>query len=104
MTKQELRNKIKQINFSSDYIKYSDEIIFNKLTQLEVFKNSKILFIYVSRKIEVDTIKIIKYSLELGKKVCVPKCFDSAQMKAYEIKSFEDLERGKFNILEPKSH
>ena len=31
MTKQELRNKIKEIKFSSEYLKYSDEIIFNKL-------------------------------------------------------------------------
>ena len=104
MTKQELRNKIKQINLSSEYIKYSDEIIFNKLTQLEVFKTCQILFIYVSRNKEVDTIKIIKYALELGKTVCVPKCFENSQMKAYEIKSFDDLERGRFNILEPKSY
>ena len=104
MTKQELRNKIKQIILSSEYIKYSDEIIFNKLTQLEVFKNSKILFIYVSRKNEVDTIRIIKYALSLGKIVCVPKCFNNFKMKAYEINSLSDLEAGNFAILEPKSY
>ena len=104
MTKQELRNKIKQIKLSSEYIKYSDEIIFNKLTQLEVFENSKVLFIYVSRNTEVDTIKIIKHAIELDKTVCVPKCFENSQMKAYEIKSLEDLEKGSFNILEPKSY
>ena len=104
MTKQELRKKIKQINLSSEYIKYSDEIIFNKLTDLEAFKNSQILFIYVSKNDEVDTIKIIKYAFELGKTVCVPKCFDNSEVKAYEIKSFNDLELGSFNILEPKSY
>jgi 5-formyltetrahydrofolate cyclo-ligase len=104
MTKQELRNKIKQINLSSEYIKYSDEIIFNKLINLEVFKTCQILFIYVSRKNEVDTIRIIKYALDLGKTVCVPKCFDNFKMKSYEIKSIGDLEIGSFNILEPKSY
>lgn len=104
MTKQEIRNKIKQINFSSEYVKYSDEIIFNKLTQSEVFNNAKILFIYVSKNTEVDTIKIIKYALSLDKTVCVPKCLENSQMKAYKIKSFDDLEIGKFNILEPKSY
>lgn len=104
MTKQELRNQIKQINFSSEYIKYSDEIIFSKLIKSEEFKNSQVLFIYVSRNKEVDTIKIIKHVLELGKTVCVPKCFENAIMKAVEIKSFDDLESGRFNILEPKSY
>jgi len=104
MTKQELRNKIKQINLLSEYIKYSDEIIFNKLTHSEVFKNAKILFIYVSKDTEVDTKRIIKYALKLGKTVCVPKCFENYEMKAYEIKSFDDLEVGKFNILEPKNY
>jgi len=104
MTKQELRNKIKQIKLSSEYINYSDEIIFNKLIQSEVFKTCQILFIYVSRNTEVDTIKIIKCLLDLGKTVCIPKCFDNSQMRAYEIKSLGDLEIGKFNILEPKAH
>ena len=104
MTKQELRNKIKQIKLSFEYIELSDEIIFNKLTQSEVFNSSQILFIYVSRKNEVDTIRIIKYALSLGKIVCVPKCFENFDMKAYEIKSFDDLEVGRFNILEPKSY
>ena len=104
MTKQGMRIKIKQIKLSSEYIIYSDEIIFNKLINSEVFKSSRILFIYVSRNTEVDTIKIIKKAFELGKTVCVPKCFDNAQMKAYKIKSFDDLESGRFNILEPKSY
>lgn len=104
MTKQEMRIKIKQIELSSEYIKYSDEVIFNKLITSEVFKKSKIFFIYVSRNIEVDTIKIIKKAFELGKTVCVPKCFENSEIKAYEIKSFDDLEIGSFNILEPKKY
>ena len=104
MTKQELRKKIKQIKLSSEYIKSSDDIIFNKLIGLQVFKNSKILFIYVSRKMEVDTIKIIEYALNFGKVVCVPKCFEESTMKAYQINSLKDLECGSFNILEPKSY
>ena len=104
MTKQELRNKINQIKISSEYIQHSDEIIFNKLINLEVFENSKILFIYVSRKLEVDTIRIIKHAIDLGKTVCIPKCFDDFYMKAYKINSLDDLEIGRFNILEPKSY
>lgn len=104
MTKQELRDKVKQIELSSQYINYSDEIIFNKLIQSEVFKSSKIFFIYVSRNNEVDTIKIINYALSLGKTVCVPKCFFDCQIKAFHISSLNDLEIGMFNILEPKNY
>lgn len=104
MTKQDLRNKIKQMNFSSEYIQYSDEVIFSKLTALEVFKSSKMLFIYVSRNVEVDTIKIINYALSLGKRVCVPKCLSDYQMVACEINSLDDLEIALFNLLEPKNY
>ena len=104
MTKQELRNKMKQINLSSEYIKYSDEIIFNKLIKFEVFEDSKILFIYVSRKNEIDTLRIIKYALNIGKIVCVPKCIADSKMKAYQINSLDDLDFGMYNILEPKSY
>ena len=40
----------------------------------------------------------------MGKIVCVPKCSSDCQMKAVKINSLDDLETGKFSILEPKSY
>ena len=58
---------------------------------------------YVSLKNEVDTIKLIKHSLEREKKVAVPKC-EGNYIVFYYINNLEDLKEGSFNILEPKAN
>ena len=76
MNKQILRKKYidirKGIN-SLDKNKYDNEI-FKKVIDLKEYKESKLILTYVSFKDEVDTIKFIEYSLNIGKKVAVPKC------------------------------
>ena len=102
MNKQFLRNKYKQIRKSILNIEEQDDIIFNKVINLEEYIQTNLILIYVSLKEEVDTIKLIKYSLEKGKKVAVPKCEEN-DIKFYYINSLEDLEKGNFGILEPKT-
>lgn len=79
-----------------------DQIIFNKIISLESFKNAKTVLCYYSTETEVDTLKIIKYSLNAGKKVALPRCIDNkGLMKFYYIDSLENLEIGTFGIKEP---
>ena len=101
MDKQILRNKYKEIRKNILNKEEYDQVIFNKVINLEEYKQSDLILIYVSLKDEVDTIKLIEYSLEKGKKVAVPKC-EGNYMIFYYISSLEDLERGNFEILEPK--
>ena len=102
MNKQILRNKYKQIRTNIKDKEEPDKIIFNKIINLEEYKQSNLILTYVSLKEEVDTIKLIKYSLKKGKKVAVPKC-EGNDIVFYYISSIEDLEEGTFGILEPKT-
>lgn len=105
MNKEILREKYlkirKDIN-KLDKEKYDNDI-FTKVINLKEYKESKLVLIYVSLENEVDTFKIIEHSLKIGKKVAVPKCIEN-NIIFYYISSLDELEKGKFNILEPKTN
>ena len=105
MNKEILRKKYLEIRKNINELdreKYNNSI-FTKVVNLEEYKQSKLVLIYLSLKEEVDTFRIIKHSLEIGKKVAVPRCVGNS-IELYYIESLEELEKGKFNILEPKAN
>ena len=91
MNKQILRNKYKEIRKNIKNKEELDKIIFNKVINLEEYKQSDLI------------LALIKYSLKNSKKVAVPKC-EGNDIIFYYINSLEDLEEGKFRILEPKTN
>ena len=104
MTKKEIREKYihKRLKLTEEERSVSNEIIFNKLIKLDLFKKCECVLTYVSTKTEVDTKSLIEYSLMKGKTVAVPRCEkDTNKMTFYRIVSLNDLEKGNFNILEP---
>ena len=103
MNKQILRNKYKEIRKNIKDKEKLDNIIFNKIVSLKEYKESNLILAYVSLKEEVDTIELIKYSLKIGKQVAVPKC-EGNNIIFYYIYMLEELEEGKFGILEPKTN
>lgn len=103
MNKQILRNKYKEIRRNIKDREKQDNIIFNKIINLEEYKKSDLILTYVSLKDEVDTVELIKHSLKIGKRVAVPKC-EGDDIVFYYISSFEDLKEGNFGILEPKTN
>lgn len=103
MNKQILRNKYKQIRKNIKDKEKLDNIIFNKIVSLKGYKESKLVLTYVSLKEEVDTIELIKHSLNRGKQVAVPKC-EGNDIVFYYINNLYDLEEGNFGILEPETN
>jgi len=103
MDKKELREKIKQ-----DREKYSQEEIddwnssINKsLESFVEYQEANTVFFYVSFGREVDTIELIKQSLDSGKYVVVPYHNGKSYSISY-LTDFNDLEPGRLGILEPK--
>ncbi|KEI04344.1 5-formyltetrahydrofolate cyclo-ligase [Clostridium botulinum] len=97
-----IKNKRNSLNKIDKAIK--DEDIFNKVIESQIYKKSKVIFIYVSFNGEVDTHRIIKYSLNNGKVICVPKVIPKSKyMNAVKINSFDELIKGAYGILEPKN-
>lgn len=81
--------------------KNSDAVV-DAFLSLDEYKNAKCIMTYVSFNDEVDTFKIIDDAINKGKRVAVPKVLGD-DMFASEINSLNDLEAGRFGILEPKS-
>ena len=104
--KKSFRKKFRDIRYHMDPNEKSmaDYTIFTKLLNSEVFDKAESIFIYVSVADEVDTLEIIKKSLELGKRVYVPHITNSQnyQMRPVRIYDMDALEMGEFNI--PTSH
>lgn len=89
-------------NMDRNYKAYLDEQILSMLTSLGEYKKQNVIFTYVSKDIEVNTINIIQKALKDGKKVAVPKCItENRAMEFYYIDSLDDLETGTFGVLEP---
>ncbi|MEG0614909.1 MAG: 5-formyltetrahydrofolate cyclo-ligase [Oscillospiraceae bacterium] len=107
LEKNKLRKKYKQTRaeMNSAIKKDSDIEIFNNLISLECFSYCDTILAYVSTKIEVDTWKLIEYSLNIGKKVAVPKCINGTRdMEFHIINSINDLEQGSFSVFEPRDN
>lgn len=105
MDKKVLRKKYLEIRKSinkHDKEKYDNEIL-EKVISLQEYKESDFILTYVSLKDEVDTFKLIEHSLEIGKRVAVPKC-EGDNIVFYKIKTLSDLEEGSFRILEPTTN
>lgn len=103
--KKNLRNKFKSIRaeMPKEVKLRKDNAIFNKVISLQKFQQAKILLTYVSTQIEVDTHRLIKYALDQGKQVAVPRCVPGTRLMEFcLINSFDDLEKGTFSVLEPK--
>ena len=86
----------------------ADGLIFERLLSLCAVKQTEWLYVYVSYRTEVDTLRFIKFFLkenDLQKKECqkhiaVPKV-NGNDMEFYEITSIDDLEEGYYGIPEP---
>jgi 5-formyltetrahydrofolate cyclo-ligase len=94
--------KDKRIKMPKNVKERADNSIFKKIISLQSFKNSEVIYTYVSTPIEVDTRKLISFCFKIGKPVAVPRCIPGTRkMKFYIIKSFDDLEKGSFSVDEP---
>lgn len=100
-------------NLRTVYLKKRDNMDFEKRREAsgkiaewvfanKRFKAAQTVFVYASFKSEVDTLKIIRRALQMGKRVAVPKV-DGLRMDFYEISSWEELFPGSFGILEPQA-
>lgn len=106
MTKQELRQQIreKQKNLTKDYIKQANQGMLTRFLMYPVFQQVDSIFTYVSTESEPDTSTILETAWQMGKLVAVPRCLPGSEhlMEAVQVNSWEDLEPGRYGILEPK--
>lgn len=78
-----------------------DKAIEQKVLALEEYQKARTVFCYVSYGGEPETRGILEKSLELGKRLAVPKCLEKGVMEATLITSLNQLREGRYGILEP---
>lgn len=87
---------------SKNVKKEKDIVIMQRIIQLPEFINAKTIFFYTSFRSEVDTMDMIKVSLNTGKLIVLPRVDkENNRLKLYEIKNMNELARGYMWILEP---
>jgi 5-formyltetrahydrofolate cyclo-ligase len=86
---------------SYDFTKLASKKIHNQLKQIEVFRSARKIACYFPIGSEVKTQDIMQELLGDGKEVFLPKV-DGDNMIFRRITGLEDLEKGNFDIMEPK--
>lgn len=79
-----------------------DKAIFQKIINNELYDRCKVLLVYHSISSEIDTLKLIDYSLSIGKPVALPRCNVDRTISFYFIDSLDNLEVSSYGIAEPR--
>lgn len=91
--------KKRRLFYSQETFLYYSQLIEQQVIQHPLYQKSKMIGIYVSLPMEVNTIHLIQEALKTHC-VCVPKV-EGTIMNFYEINSLDDLKEGSFHVLEP---
>ena len=105
MSKEEIRKRILSLRDSQteEEMRSKSELIQKRLFNLPEFKKAKTIMFYVATRSEVRTEQMIKVALKQGERVVVPiSDVKNRKLILSELKDFDELEPGTFNILEPK--
>ncbi|MEK7529291.1 MAG: 5-formyltetrahydrofolate cyclo-ligase [Patescibacteria group bacterium] len=90
----------KRTGQKADLKKTKDTAIRKRITSNTDFQKSRIIFCYVSKKDEVDTLEILKKWI--GKKeFIVPRVVDENHFDLHHLEKIEQLSPGVFGVLEP---
>lgn len=102
--KSEMRRFIKNLRreMTDETITEISNQIYKNLIELDLYKNAKSIFVYLSMDKEIDTSKIINHALEDGKKVFVPY-LENKNMSLRRLRSLDDLTEGTFGIKTSKN-
>jgi 5-formyltetrahydrofolate cyclo-ligase len=102
--KKVLRAKYKNLRsiMSEEEKSKKDASILRHFVSRSEYKGASLVLTYVSKALEVDTLKLIERAWRDKKRVAVPSCIEkSRSMRFFEISSFDQLAKGTFGVLEP---
>ncbi|MDR2156683.1 MAG: 5-formyltetrahydrofolate cyclo-ligase [Clostridiales Family XIII bacterium] len=95
----ELTERLRRLDGA--YKAAADRAIRSAIVQSKLYGEAGVLFTYVGRNDEIDTLPLIEQALAEGKRVCAPAVRGGGVMDAKEIASVDDLTLGAMNLIEP---
>lgn len=103
-SKKDQRKKYLDLRKNIDFSKKEEKDleIFNNIISSKEYQSNEIILTFVSINFEVDTRKLIEYSLSIGKKVYAPYVTkEKLVMEFHRLYSIDELIENKMGILEP---
>ncbi|MFQ5572835.1 MAG: 5-formyltetrahydrofolate cyclo-ligase [Nitrosopumilaceae archaeon] len=91
----------KRDSTSEDLMKIASKQVHRNLKKISEFRLAKSIGIYYPIGSEVPTQDIMQDAISNGKEIFLPKVIGE-DLEFRKIKSFDDLEKGNFDIMEPK--
>jgi 5,10-methenyltetrahydrofolate synthetase len=83
--------------------KYKSRIIQQRLEDLPEFQKAQVVMLFLNFRDEVDTTALAQKTLDLNKKLILPRCAPKGILLPIEVKDLcEDIEPGVWGIREPK--
>lgn len=79
----------------------SDAAILHHVVNTTVYHRARMVFAFVGRGDEIDTLPLLRRVLADGKRLCVPLCTALGIMECREITDLSALRPGAYRILEP---
>ena len=103
--KQELRKAVRAQarTIDPDYQRSASAAICRNLMAHPDYQRAKVVLAFVGTKLEIDTEPLLRGVWADGKTLCVPRCKEGHLMDLCVIRSYDDLEKGAYGILEPKA-
>ena len=100
MDKQTLRKEYLEIRKNILDKDIKSKLIFNKIVNTIEYQSANTIAIYKSLNSEVNTNKLIDYSLSIGKTIALPRV-ENNNLSFYKITDKTNLIKSNFGILEP---
>lgn len=91
----------KRDSLTSGELAEKSRLIMKKLFSRPRFRDAETVAFYLPKGSEVDANIMVAAALEAGKEVLVP--VTDHKITFYRFSSFDDLKKGKYGILEPRS-
>lgn len=104
-TKKDIRQRLikQRAQLSAATRQSAGKRIANAVKEHALYQNAEHIYCYVSFREEVETHEFLRFVLQTGRKVAVPKIVAKRTMQFFYIDSFEELEVGCYGILEPST-
>lgn len=101
--RQDMRSKLRVQ--SPEERKRKSRLIQERLFRLDAFRNARTVCFFVGLDEEVDTVPMIEKTLEMGKRVLVPRVhLEKKELKFFELRDLHsELSLGTLGILEPNA-
>ncbi len=95
--------KEKRESFTWENVSEKSKKICKKVLESTAYQTADVIYGYYPLGKEVNCLSVLECALKGGKRVALPKTNADHTMNFYEIKSFLDVEEGRFHLMEPKA-